>query len=249
MRFKKILLTFFLLFLSTTIFGEMVEKTQISEKNDEFEKVELAEENKNFFYVYDPFENINRRIYYFNSQFDKYILLPIVDGYKFITPTPLQRGVHNFFVNNKNINTTTNSLLQLKLRKSMRAIGRFTINFTMGLGGLFDVASSFGMPNPHEDFGLTLSHYGVGNGPYLVLPILGPSTLRDALGSGIDTLQNNSIYKISTTNTYPITAMYGIDKRANINFKYFNTGSPFEYEYVRTLYIKMRELEKDNDYN
>lgn len=96
MRFKKILLTFFLLFLSTTIFGEMVEKTQISEKNDEFEKIELAEENKNFFYVYDPFENINRRIYYFNSQFDKYILLPIVDGYKFITPTPLQRGLHNF---------------------------------------------------------------------------------------------------------------------------------------------------------
>lgn len=239
MKFKKILILTFMLVFSTMLLAKI-------EKN---ENINPTNENKNFFYVYDPFEPINRRIYYFNYQFDKYLFLPLVDGYKFITPTPLQKGIHNFFVNNRNINTTTNSLLQLKLRKSMRAIGRFTINFTMGFGGIFDVASSFGMPTPHEDFGLTLSHYGIGNGPYLVLPILGPSTLRDAFGSSVDTLQNNYIYKSFTPNTYPITSIYSIDKRANTNFRYFDSGSPFEYEYVRTLYIKMRELAKDYDYN
>ena len=171
------LIIIFMLILSITTFSK------------ESEEVKNIDNSFEYFEVYDPLEPINRRIYYFNYQFDKYIFLPSVRFYRAITPELLRKGVKNFFNNTQNISTTGNSLLQLKIKKAMRAIGRFTMNSAVGVGGFVDVASDMGMPKPYEDFGLTLAHYGVRKGPYLVLPILGPSSLRDAFGTGVDTFE------------------------------------------------------------
>ena len=233
MRFNKVLIVLLLLF-SIISFGEKVEKKPV----DSFK----------YFEVYDPFEPMNRRIYYFNYQFDKYIFLPTVKFYQTVTPKLVREGVNNFFVNSENISTVSNSILQFKLGKAMRALGRFTMNVTLGMGGIFDVASSMGMPKPHEDFGLTLARYGIGQGPYLVLPILGPSFLRDTVGKGVDTFGKNVVYNVSDLeelNRPEVTLLYGIDTRENIPFEYYQTGSPFEYEYIRFLYFKYRQLQNE----
>ena len=142
-----------------------------------------------------------------------------------------------------------NSAFQFKGRKSMRALGRFTINTVLGLGGLFDVASKMGMPKPYEDFGLTLAHYGVGRGPYLILPILGPTYLRDAFGMGVDSVAagKTDIYRrmdLFNSSNVGLTALRGIDMRKNIDFQYHQTNSQFEYEYVRFLYSKYRGIQE-----
>ena len=188
----------------------------------------------------DPWESFNKRMYQFN---------PIINTYKFITPDFVEDRVSNFFKNAKVLNTMANSAFQFKGRKSMRALGRFTINTVLGLGGLFDVASKMGMPKPYEDFGLTLAHYGVGRGPYLILPILGPTYLRDAFGMGVDSAMagKTDIYKrmdLFNSSNVGLTALRGIDMRKNIDFQYHQTNSPFEYEYVRFLYSKYRGIQE-----
>lgn len=210
------------------------------------ESVKINNESYEYFNVYDPLEPINRRIYYFNYHFEKYVSLPAVRIYRSVTPNPIRQGITNFFKNTDNISTTANSLLQFKIKKVMRAIGRFSMNTAVGVGGVVDIASDMGMPKPYEDFGMTLAHYGVGKGAYLVLPILGPSFLRDTVGMGVDTLGKGVLYHtvdLDEMNHMLVTGLYGIDKRNNIPFKYYDTGSPFEYEYMRFLYYKYRELQ------
>ena len=197
----------------------------------------------------DPWESFNKRIYQFNYQIERLVITPIVNTYKFITPDFVEDRVSNFFKNAKVLNTMTNSAFQFKGRKSMRALGRFTINTILGLGGLFDVASKMGMPKPYEDFGLTLAHYGVGRGPSLVLPILGPTYLRDAFGMSVDSVVagKTDIYRrmdLFNSSNAGLTALRGIDMRKNIDFQYHQTNSPFEYEYVRFLYSKYRGIQE-----
>ena len=197
----------------------------------------------------DPWESFNKRMYQFNYQIERLVITPIINTYKFITPDFVEDRVSNFFKNAKVLNTMANSAFQFKGRKSMRALGRFTINTVLGLGGLFDVASKMGMPKPYEDFGLTLAHYGVGRGPYLVLPILGPIYLRDAFGMGVDSIAagKTDIYKrmdLFNSSNVGLTALRGIDMRKNIDFQYHQTNSPFEYEYVRFLYSKYRGIQE-----
>lgn len=235
MKINKIILAIFLAF---SIIAFSSEKEEIKNVKDSYE----------YFNVYDPLEPLNRRIYYFNSQFDKYIFLPSVRFYRAVTPDLLRKGVKNFFNNADNITTAGNSILQLKIKKAMRAIGRFSMNTAVGLGGTIDVASKLGMPKPYEDFGLTLAHYGIGKGPYLVLPILGPSSLRDALGSGIDTFSKGTLYHttdLDELNSIGVSTVYALDRRANVPFEYYQTGSPFEYEYIRFLYFKYRRLQAE----
>ena len=197
----------------------------------------------------DPLEAFNRRMYHFNYEIERIIITPIVNTYKFITPDFVENRVSNFFKNAKVLNTMANSAFQFKGRKSMRALGRFTINTVLGLGGLFDVASKMGMPKPHEDFGLTLAYYGVGRGPYIVLPILGPTYLRDAFGMGVDSVVagKTDIYKrmdLFSSSNAGLTVLRGIDMRKNIDFHYHQTNSPFEYEYVRFLYNEYRGIQE-----
>ena len=197
----------------------------------------------------DPLEAFNRRMYHFNYEIERIIITPIVNTYKFITPDFVENRVSNFFKNAKVLNTMANSAFQFKGRKSMRALGRFTINTILGLGGLFDVASKMGMPKPHEDFGLTLAYYGVGRGPYLILPILGPTYLRDAFGMAVDSAisgKSDIYHRMSLFNSTNagFSVLRGIDMRKNIDFHYHQTNSPFEYEYVRFLYNEYRGIQE-----
>ena len=136
--------------------------------------------------ISDPWEGFNRSMYRFNYRFDKYVFLPVVNGYKAITPDFLEKGIHNFFLNLEDITTFFNSILQLSGTKTVQTTGRFLVNTTVGLLGFIDVASRLDIPKHDEDFGQTLGYWGVGNGPYLVLPILGPSNVRDGIGLGVD---------------------------------------------------------------
>ena len=197
----------------------------------------------------DPFEEFNKRMYHFNYEIERIVITPVVNTYKFITPDFVENRISNFFKNAKVLNTMANSAFQFKGRKSMRALGRFTINTILGLGGIFDVASKMGMPKPYEDFGLTLAYYGVGRGPYLILPILGPTYLRDAFGMGVDSVMAGKIdiyHKMSLFNSTNagFSILRGIDMRKNIDFHYHQTNSPFEYEYVRYLYSKYRGIQE-----
>jgi len=128
----------------------------------------------------DPLENYNRRMYAFNDALDRAFIKPLARGYQLITPSIVDRGVSNFFANIDDITVAVNDLLQAKFAQAATDTGRFLINTTLGIGGLFDVASSLGLEKHDEDFGQTLGYWGVPSGPYLILPLLGPSTLRDA---------------------------------------------------------------------
>ncbi|MEE3215266.1 MAG: VacJ family lipoprotein, partial [Pseudomonadota bacterium] len=127
----------------------------------------------------DPWEGFNRRVFAFNDVLDRYALKPAAQGYRYITPDPLERGVSNFFDNLGEVRTVLNSLLQGKPANAGNSSMRFLMNTTFGLGGLLDPASHAGFTADTEDFGQTLAAWGVGEGPYVVLPFLGPSTVRD----------------------------------------------------------------------
>lgn len=197
--------------------------------------------------VYDPWGPMNRAIYNFNTQFDRYIFLPVVKGYEFITPTIVQKGVSNFFSNIGEITNFTNSVLQLKPEAAFTAFSRFMWNTTVGLAGVWDPASHMGLTEWKEDFGQTLGHWGVGDGPFLVLPILGPSNLRDTTGLIADGMTMAAIDPLNFDDNgdlqVPYYLLQAIDKRHLTKFRYWETGSPFEYELVRLLYGKYRELQ------
>ncbi|WP_417526882.1 VacJ family lipoprotein [Marinomonas shanghaiensis] len=131
----------------------------------------------------DPWEGFNRAMFSFNDAVDGAILKPVAEGYKAITPNPVQKGVSNFFSNLGEIGNITNNLLQGKWDETASSTFRFLINSTAGWLGIFDVASEMGLKRYKEDFGQTLGYWGVSSGPYLVLPFFGPSTVRD--GSGL----------------------------------------------------------------
>ncbi len=202
------------------------------------------------FDVDDPWEPFNRRMYYFNAKLDKYVLLPATNGYKAVTPDPVERGVHNFFNNLGEVKNFGNSVLQGDMQSSVISFNRFVVNTTFGVLGLFDVATKLGLERQKEDFGLTLAHYGVKSGPYLVLPVFGPSSLRDASGIGVDSIGRSyadPLEAIGTSQSDPyIMGANVIDTRSNTKFRYYETGSPFEYEYVRYLYLKLRDIEAGN---
>ena len=130
----------------------------------------------------DPWENLNRGTFAFNQKFDQYLLSPVAKGYRFIFPSEIRTGVRNFLSNLSEPWTSINSILQGDFTNTGNAIARFLINSTAGILGIFDVATEIGFEKQKEDFGQTLAVHGVGPGPYLMLPFLGPSTLRDALG-------------------------------------------------------------------
>jgi len=138
--------------------------------------------------INDPFEGTNRVIMSFNEGVDKAVLEPVARGYRFITPKPVRSGVRNFLRNLKSPLVMGNELLQGDIEGFANASGRFFINTLLGVGGLIDIADMGGMEYQSEDFGQTLAVWGVGNGPYLVLPIFGPSTMRDGTGLMVDSV-------------------------------------------------------------
>lgn len=200
--------------------------------------------------VHDPFESINRRTYRFNARFDEYVYLPVLDGYRTVTPRPVRRGISNVFSNFSDVPNLANSALQGQGEKAMRTTARLLLNSTLGVLGIFDVAEKMGLPQEPEDFGQTLARYGMPPGPYLVLPFLGPSTLRDTSAMAVDwSLEDraNFLHYRDGMNRYPAAyGVYAIDLREQNGFRYGALDSPFEYDQVRYLYIKLRELQTRN---
>jgi phospholipid-binding lipoprotein MlaA len=199
----------------------------------------------------DPWEGFNRSMYKFNYEADRFVLLPVVAGYETVVPRFARTGVSNFFANLSEVRTFYNSILQAKGKKSLVTLGRFLTNSTIGIGGLFDPATAFGLRREHEDFDRTLETWGVGSGPYLVLPVLGPNTARSAGGLAVDGGVRwaimNAIDPFGGTGARTgiemgITALETVDLRYRESFRYYDSDYPFEYYMVRYLSSQEREL-------
>ncbi|WP_196772856.1 MlaA family lipoprotein [Pseudodesulfovibrio alkaliphilus] len=206
-----------------------------------------------FMEVYDPWEPMNRHIYDFNAGLDTYVLLPAVGVYRTVLPAPARKGVSNVINNLNELPVLVNCVLQGKVRKGAITTSRFLINSTFGLLGVMDLASDAPrLQRQDEDVGQTLGFWGVGNGPYFVMPGFGPSNLRDTVGFGGDSLllylEMMQVYRLAgVRNTWDTAVaemvVRTINRRANVPFRYHQTGSPFEYELVRYIYTKKRELD------
>ena len=162
-----------------------------------------------------------------------------------MTPDFIESGVSNFFSNLGEIPTFFNSLLQLKASVSTKTFGRFVVNSTIGIVGLFDVATEIGIKEQNEDFGQTLGYWGVEPGPYLVLPLLGPSSVRDSTGIFVDMFAYQAAIDelgLKDDEEMLLSLLRGVDARANLNFRYYASGSAFEYEKLKVLYMKYREI-------
>lgn len=198
-------------------------------------------------YTYDPWERLNRFNYRFNARFDEAIFLPVADTYR-RAPRPIRAGIHNFFGNLAEIDSVINYTLQWRLKYGWRSLSRLAINSTIGIGGLFDVATKLKLPGTPTGFATTLAKWGMHPGPYLVIPLLGPSTLRDGVGFLAD---YGAEYGINVAGLYRGGVSWGlgtanaIDQRANIDFRYYAGGSPFEYETIRFLYVRRRLIEDE----
>ena len=164
----------------------------------------------------DPLEPFNRRMFTFNDKVDRVVLKPVATAYKNTLPYLVRKGVSNFFDNLKDAWSIVNNTLQLKGEAAGDSFFRFGVNTFMGLGGVLDVASEMGIERHTEDFGQTLGYWGVAPGPYIVLPLLGPSTLRDTLASPVDA-HGNLIPAIQDTATRDaVAALKLIDLRARL---------------------------------
>ena len=197
--------------------------------------------------IYDPWESVNRRMYYFNYRLDQWVMLPAVRGYRYVTPRIVRTGVSNFFSNLGEIPTLFNSVAQFKGERAMITTSRLLFNTILGIGGIWDPATRMGLPRQHEDFGQTLGFYGVPHGPYLILPALGPSNLRDTSGQvtdfGVERQIDYFSYAEASGGEFGLTALRLIDIRHSTNLRYGQLNSPFEYEKVRYVYTRARELQ------
>ena len=202
--------------------------------------------------VKDCFEGLNRGIFAFNNALDRIIIEPVAKGYRYL-PSPIRSGTSNFISNLSLVVTIPNNLLQGNLGLAGKNSARFVVNSTIGILGLFDPAKSFGLNNyEKEDYGQTLATWGVGEGCYLVLPVLGPSTARDTVASVVNFIGGDAWYNItvdedthyvSDFDYYASRAMNGIDFRAkNIeSFDSIEDNSIDFYASIRSLYLQDRE--------
>jgi len=185
----------------------------------------------------DPYEHFNRKMYNFNDTVDDYVAAPISDAYKWITPQFMQTGVFNFFSNLKNINVVINDVLQAKFAQSAKDTGRFALNTTLGLGGFLDVGESVGLEQNEEDFEQTLAVWGVPQGSYLVLPLLGPSTMRGIPGAAFDTAANPVTYL-----GMPIQLVNMLNTRASAegSLKFIDEAALDPYVFTRESFLQWR---------
>ena len=190
----------------------------------------------------DPWENWNRQVFAFNEGLDRWLLKPVARTYRAIMPDVADRAVTNVFDNLSEIKNFTNSVLQLKLESAVVAAGRFTFNTVFGLGGLFDVATAWDLPERSEDFGQTLGYWGSGAGPYIMLPLLGPSNPRDMTGLGFDRLVLPSPWdEVDNPYNWYARSLQVVDKRADL-IPVENLIAGDRYIFVRNAYMQRREF-------
>ena len=191
----------------------------------------------------DPYEKFNRSVFTFNDAIDRNALKPAATAYKTVTPSFLQTGVNNFFSNLSDIWSSANNLMQGKAERSLSDATRVVINSTFGLGGLIDIASDADLEKHSEDFGQTLGYWGVPSGPYLMLPILGPSTVRDTAGLPVDIAADPWGYGISSRARNIGTVVRVIDQRAVLlDATNLMEEAAFDrYEFIRDGYLQQRK--------
>ncbi len=198
----------------------------------------------------DPYESFNRKMYDFNDSVDTYVASPLANSYKFITPQLVQTGVFNFFNNLKGVNVVLNDVLQAKFSQSAADLGRFTLNSTAGLGGFIDVAKHIGLEQSDEDFDQTLAVWGVPQGSYLVLPFVGPNTVRGMPATAFDAAANPASYASAITYyiSAPVQVMSALNARANAegSLKFINEAALDKYVFTRESFLQWRKsLEND----
>ncbi len=193
----------------------------------------------------DPLERFNRSVYKVNDSLDRHIARPVAKTYVKVTPAPVRTGVHNFFTNLFYTKVVINDLLQAKGRQFLADTSRLVINTTIGIGGLFDPAGQMGLVNHDEDFGQTLGKWGVPPGPFLELPILGPSTVRDGFGLIVDPYTEPDKYLVNDWRVQlAITGGELLDKRATLlGTDDVLTTSYDPYAFVRNAYLQRRQFQ------
>lgn len=192
----------------------------------------------------DPLEKTNRIIYKFNDALDFVAIKPLADGYVKVIPKPIRTGIGNGFDNLVYFNVVLNDLLQGKCRQGLGDFGRLAVNSTVGIGGIFDVATHWGLPVHETDFGITLGKWGAGPGPYLVLPLFGPSTLRDATGLGVRYLVTPTTWlSLPLQVSIPLYVADIVDLRSRYDrvLRFRNAAAIDPYVFAREAYLQYRE--------
>jgi len=237
-KLLQILLSLIIISLSPNLLASAAD--EVKTNSDDFETTIFEDE------IYDPLEGINRAIFGFNNVADRVILEPAAKGYKKL-PTPIQSGIGNFIKNLKLPLVAVNQLLQGQGKNAVESTGRFVINSTIGIFGLIDVADNVGLEQKEEDFGQTLATWGVGDGFYVVLPLFGPSNLRDTTGMLI-TMMTDPVNAYATSQgeawAIPVrTAANAVDQRSKIidEVNALRNNSVDYYAAVRSSYYQNRK--------
>ena len=190
----------------------------------------------------DPFESFNRSVFSFNDKVDMAVIKPVALAYRDVTPTPIRTGVTNFFGNVSDAWSTVNNVLQAKPEFALDSLFRVTVNTLFGLGGILDVAGEANIPKHTEDFGQTLGHWGVPAGPYLVLPVLGPSTVRDTAALIVDTQGDavSAASNVAARNTLTATRAVNIRARLLDAGNLLDEASLDKYSFAREVHLQRR---------
>lgn len=189
----------------------------------------------------DPWQGFNRSVFVFNETLDKYVAKPVAQGYQAVTPQFIDTGITNFFSNLEDVLIIVNDVFQLKPIQALSDTGRFLINSTVGLLGFFDVASHVGLEKHNEDLGQTLGYWGVGTGPYVMLPVLGPSNLRDTFGLAGDSFSGLTYTRFAETDLQALglITVKGVDIRADL-IASEGLISGDRYIFLRSFYMQRR---------
>jgi phospholipid-binding lipoprotein MlaA len=191
----------------------------------------------------DPWEQTNRGIYNFNEGLDRVALKPLANGYVKVIPKPIRTGIGNGFDNLDYFNVVFNDILQTKWSQGLGDLGRMAVNSTIGIGGIFDVATPWSLPAHQNDFGITLRKWGAGPGPYLVLPLFGPSTLTDAPGIGVKYLATPTTWlNLPLYITAPLYVTDTVDLRSRFDsvVRFRNESAIDPYVFTREAYLQYR---------
>lgn len=191
----------------------------------------------------DPWESVNRKVFVFNDKLDAYALKPVAQGYQAVTPLPARTNISNFFGNVEDVWIGVNNLLQGKPKDGASDFGRFAVNSTIGILGFFDIASEIGLEKHDEDFGQTLGRWGVGDGPYVVLPLFGSSTVRDTGGMIVDRLTynpNSLVTRIPVRNGLTATKVVNLRAQLLGAERALDEAALDKYVFMRNFHLQRR---------